>query len=178
MLFRSSNNLGNHSRYYHSFYGEQRMVFENSAVVVIGAMAQYSQSFGLNVYPGLEFSSPIFQSLRMFGNVGLGSRNPSFTDLYYSDRANNGNPYLNPERAFNSEFGFKWNQGILQGSSSGFVRRVSNFIDFTRSSEDDVWVPNNFQLVTISGVDTRATLRLQSKGVATIEHIKIGRAHV
>ena len=173
-----SNNLGNHSRYYHSFYGEQRLLFENSAVVVIGAMVQYSRPFGVNVYPGLEFSSPIVQSLRVFGNAGLGSRNPSFTDLYYSDRANSGNPYLKPENAFNSEVGFKWNQGGLQVSSSGFVRRVSNFIDFTRSNEEDLWVPNNFRTVTVSGVDTRATLQFKSKGKAAVEQINMSHTYL
>ena len=168
-----SNNLGQHNRFYHSFYGEQRLMFENSAVVVIGAMAQYSNVFGLNVYPGLEFSTPILQSLRLFGNVGLGSRNPSFTDLYYSDRANLGNPSLKPEQALNAELGLKWNDNSLQAESGAFMRRTNNFIDYTRSSEDEMWMPENFQLVTISGVDSRIRYRFDSDSKTAIENISV-----
>lgn len=168
-----SNNLGEHKRFYHSFYGEQRLTFENSAVVVIGAMAQYSNVFGLNVYPGIEFSTPLLRSLRLFGNAGLGSRNPSFTDLYYSDRSNMGNPSLKPEQAVNSELGFKWNDEILQVETGAFVRRTNNFIDYTRSNEDDLWMPENFQMVTISGVDSRLRLRFQSDKKSALENISI-----
>jgi iron complex outermembrane receptor protein len=168
-----SNNLGHHSRYYHSFYGEQRFMFENSSVVVIGAMAQYSNEFGLNVYPGLEFSTPIMQSLRLFGNVGLGSRNPSFTDLYYSDRANLGNPSLKPEQALNSELGVKWNDMKLQAEASGFIRRTNNFIDYTRPNEDAMWMPENFQLVTISGIDSRVRYRFAAKGKTALEQVSV-----
>ncbi len=168
-----SNNLGHHSRFYHSFYGEQRLIFENSAVVVIGAMAQYSNVFGLNVYPGIEFSTPLVRSLRLFGNAGLGSRNPSFTDLYYSDRANQGNPSLKPEQAVNSELGVKWNDEKLQVESGAFIRRIGNFIDYTRSSEDELWMPENFQLVTISGVDSRLRYRFDSGNKTTLENISI-----
>jgi iron complex outermembrane receptor protein len=168
-----SNNLGHHSRFYHSFYGEQRFMFENSSVVVIGAMAQYSNEFGMNVYPGLEFSTPILQWLRLFGNVGLGSRNPSFTDLYYSDRANLGNPSLKPEQALNSELGVKWNDKRLQAEASGFIRRTNNFIDYTRPNEDAMWMPENFQLVTISGIDSRARYRFASESKSALEQISV-----
>jgi iron complex outermembrane receptor protein len=168
-----SNNLGRHNRFYHSFYGEQRMIFENSAVVVIGAMAQYSSVFGLNIYPGLEFSAPVLKSLRLFGNVGLGSRNPSFTDLYYSDRANQGNPSLKPEQALNAELGVKWNDSKIQIETGAFARRTNNFIDYTRSSEDDLWMPENFQLVTISGVDSRLRYRFESDQNIALENVSI-----
>ena len=170
-----SNNLGEHSRYYHSFYAEQRLMFENSAVVVIGAMAQYSTVFGLNVFPGLEFSTPVVKSLRLFGNAGLGSRNPSFTDLYYSDRANLGNASLKPEQALNTEMGLKWNSAILQVESSGFLRRTNNFIDFTRETADDLWMPENFQLVTVTGVDSRVRLRFNMKNKVAFE--QVGLSH-
>jgi iron complex outermembrane receptor protein len=168
-----SNNLGHHNRFYHSFYGEQRLMFENSTVVVIGAMAQFSNVFGLNVYPGLEFSTPLAQALRLFGNLGLGSRNPSFTDLYYSDRANQGNPSLKPEQALNAELGLKWNDNKLQAQTGGFIRRTSNFIDYTRASEDDLWMPENFQLVTISGADSRIRYRFDSPSKTALESVSV-----
>lgn len=173
-----SNNLGHHERFYHSFYAEQRFDFENSTVVVVGAMAQYSAAYGVNVYPGLEFSTPVYKQLRLFGNTGLGSRNPSFTDLYYSDRANIGNQHLKPEQAFNSELGFKWNDGLVQATSSAFLRRTSNFIDFTRASDQDMWMPDNFQLVSMLGVDTRVCVKFESKSNFTFEHISVAHTYL
>jgi vitamin B12 transporter len=168
-----SNNLGHHSRYFHSFYGEQRMMFENSAVVVVGAMVQYSNVYGTNVYPGIEFNTPLVRSLRLYGSAGLGSRNPSFTDLYYSDRANMGNRSLKPEQAFNSELGLKWNEGILRVESGGFIRRTSNFIDFTRETAEDAWMPENFQLVSMAGVDSRAIVQLKSEAPIALEQVGV-----
>jgi iron complex outermembrane receptor protein len=173
-----SNNLGEHERFYHSFYGEQRFDFSNSAVVVVGAMAQYSAAYGLNVYPGLEFSTPVFKQMRLFGNTGLGSRNPSYTDLYYSDRANLGNQHLKPEQAFNSELGLKWNDGMVQATSSAFLRRTSNFIDFTRATDQDKWMPDNFQLVTMLGVDTRVRVNFENKAKAGLEHISVSHTYL
>ena len=171
----SSNNLGNHARYFHSFYGEQRMMFENSSVVVSGAMVQYSNAYGTNVYPGIEFNTPLVRALRLYGSAGLGSRNPSFTDLYYSDRANIGNRSLKPEQAFNSEMGLKWNEGNLRVESGAFLRKTSNFIDFTRENSEDPWMPENFQLVSMVGVDSRATVQLKSEAPIALE--QVGVAH-
>src|SRR5690606_38842340 len=48
---------------------------------------------------------------KLRASVSRAYRVPSFTDLYYQDPANRGNPDLRPERAWGYEGGLDWNAG-------------------------------------------------------------------
>jgi iron complex outermembrane receptor protein len=80
---------------------------------------------------------------------------------------------LKPEQAFNSEIGLKWNEGMLRVESGGFVRRTSNFIDFTRDSAEEAWMPENFQLVSMAGIDSRAVVQLKSDAPVALEQVGV-----
>lgn len=148
-----SNNLGRHERYYHGFYAEQQFIGSNGGQIIAGALAQYNTQFGFKLYPGLEFSAPITPVLRAFGHLALGSRLPTFTDLYYSDSRNLGNDQLEPEEAFSGEAGIRYNTEKMRVSLSGLYRRTADFIDYTRMNESEKWVPQNFQVVDHRGFD-------------------------
>jgi hypothetical protein len=49
--------------------------------------------------------------LRLRASASRGFRLPTYTDLYYSDPANRGNPSLKPESGWDFEFGPQWNSG-------------------------------------------------------------------
>lgn len=157
MEFRSeiirSNNLGKHERYYYAGYTEIRRVFENDAQITAGANIQYNTDFGWNIYPGIEFNTPVLYDIRLFGSAGLANRLPTYTDLYYSDRATVGNPSLRPETAFTYEAGLRKTLNFLRLQASVFNRDMQNFIDFTRSSPPALFAPQNFQRVTVRGAE-------------------------
>lgn len=148
-----SNNLGHRERHYHGFYLEQQFQGSNGSQIIAGAFAQYNTQFGFKLYPGIEFSAPLFNNLRAFGHVALGSRLPTFTDLYYNDSRNLGNDQLEPEQALNGEAGLRYSTEQLRTNFSCFYRRTSDFIDYTRMSINDKWVPQNFQTVDHLGID-------------------------
>jgi vitamin B12 transporter len=153
-----SNNLGKHERIFHSFYAEQYFNGSNGKQFIAGAMAQYTALYGLRLYPGFEFSVPVTTELRAFGHVGLGSRLPTYTDLYYSDRANIGNESLEPEEALSAEFGWRYKRKMISAQVAGILRNTREFIDFTRRSETEKWMPENFNNVTHSGIDCRSRI--------------------
>src|SRR5215471_18583195 len=53
----------------------------------------------------------IRNGLRLRASVSRAFRLPTYTDLYYNDPANVGNPRLKPESAWGFEAGPEWNAG-------------------------------------------------------------------
>jgi len=161
-----SNNLGRHERYFHSIYVEQRIQWNSGATLTGGANVQVNSDYGFRVYPGLEWSNPLGNHLRLFANAGSGSRLPTYTDLYYSDRANIGNANLRPEWAWNAEAGLRKTGDRLRAQVSGFTRQAQDFIDFVRENDTLRWQPQNFKQVTIYGMEANATYRFEKTEVA------------
>jgi outer membrane cobalamin receptor len=88
-------------------------------------------------------------------------RLPTYTDLYYSDPATIGNPFLKPESAWNFEGGPEWNPGgKISGSLTVFNRRERNDIDYLRNSPTAPWVATNIPYVLFVGIETAVQLRL------------------
>ena len=91
---------------------------------------------------------------KLRGSASHGFRLPSFTELYYRDPANIGNPLLRPERAWNYEGGLDWNAGArLRGSHTLFERRESNGIDYVRQNRSDAWRAENFNRLRFNGAE-------------------------
>lgn len=158
-----SNNLGKHERFYHALYSDLRHTFSNNSNITFGVNGQYNSDFGWNIYPGIEYFTPIKGGLSGFANVGLANRLPTYTDLYYSDSGNIGNDLLQPENAFNMEAGLRLrNTSKWEFSGSGFVRDVTNFIDFVRANENEKYQPQNFQHVQIKGAELNMKASFQN----------------
>ena len=146
-----STNLGDHSRSFFNIYAEERFVIRKFNTTV-GVNAQYNSANGISIFPGAETIRHLRNNYAIFANVGTGNRLPSYTELYYSDRANTGNDSLLEEKAHNMEIGFK-KFGRLNFTASGFYRSVYNAINYTRVSDADKWTPSNFTTVNFFGVN-------------------------
>lgn len=150
-----SNNLGDHDRDVATLFAEHRFVlFDNKLDATPGAQMNYYSDFGLNVFPGIDIGYTVGQSVKLFGNWGYTYRVPSFTDLYYSDPANQGNPALKPEKAVSYELGVKL-LGVrgLFGQVSYFARQGKNTIDWTRNAANEPWQAGNISKVGMDGMD-------------------------
>jgi iron complex outermembrane receptor protein len=102
----------------------------------------------------------VSDKLKFRGGVSRAFRVPGFTDMYYVDPSNRGNPDLQPERAWSYEGGADWrpaSQWRLQATV--FQRQDRNGIDFARGPGDLVWRAMNVRSVNFSGVETSASLR-------------------
>jgi vitamin B12 transporter len=160
-----SNNLGRHERYYHSVFAEHAYNFDFGLKLSGGVNIQTSNEFGPKVYPGLEASYTHKRST-FYGTVGTGNRMPSFTDLYYEDRATVGNDFLQVERANNYHIGYARTGEYWFFELSGFYRETFDFIDFVKDRDSIKFSPQNFTAVRFRGVESSLTYRFGSAQTA------------
>lgn len=159
-LWLESTNLGNHNRTVFTLFAEQRFDFNQSKWdITPGIQFNYYSDFGLNIFPGIDVGYLINKRLKAYGNWGYTYRVPTYTDLYYSDPANEGNPLLEPEFAIAYEAGIKLlNVKWMSGQAAYFVRDGKEIIDWTKDVETDPWRPENLAGVLMKGVDLNIAL--------------------
>ena len=104
--------------------------------------------------PSLSGAAWLNQRFKLRASVSRAFRLPSYTDLYYSDPANKGNPDLKPESATNYEGGLDaYLRPNLHSSVTVFHRRDSNVIDYVRATPADLWQATNFDKLHFTGVE-------------------------
>lgn len=151
----SSNNLGDHNRTVASVFLEHRFELLNDKIdITPGVQLNYYSDFGTNLFPGVDIGFMLTSKLKAYVSSGYTYRVPSYTDLYYSDPANVGNPDLQPEYAVSYEAGLKvLNVAGLTAQASYFVRNGNRIIDWTKENDADPWRPDNLIGVDMHGVD-------------------------
>ena len=149
-----STNLGDHARSRGAVYGAVDFrALRRFSLTLSGREEVYrrlSGTFSPTVAGGVWLSS----HLKLRASASRAFRLPSYTDLYYQDPANLGNPNLRPERAWSYEGGLAWNAGKrLRGEVVVFERRERDGIDYIRRSPDDIWRATNVQNLNFTGVE-------------------------
>ena len=152
-VFLSSNNLGDRERLIVTSFLEHRFEINNRLDITPGLAFTYFSDFDAQVFPGLDMGFSISDRIKVYGNIGYTYRIPTFTDLYYSDPANEGNPDLKPESALSEEIGFKYNTTKFQFNLAFFNRTSDNLIDYTKENEEDKWKAQNFSKVSTEGFE-------------------------
>ena len=156
----TSNNLGDHSRFVTTMFLEHRFEWaEDRFTMTPGVQLNNYSDFGFIALPGIDFGYKLNAALTAFASMGYTYRVPTFTDLYYSDPVNLGNPDLEPEFAWTYELGIKSTRlpgVIVQGSV--FYRNGKNIIDWIRQSDTEPWQPVNVLNVNMTGVDTNLSI--------------------
>jgi iron complex outermembrane receptor protein len=105
----------------------------------------------------------ISSKLKLRASLSRAFRLPNYTDLYYHDPANVGNPDLKPEEALNYEGGLDWRPTPKwRVGATVFQRRDSNDIDYVRYSPIDIWHATNFQRLHFNGVEASTQVSLTS----------------
>ena len=156
-----SNNLGDWQRTVFSAFVEHRLLLaDNRLDITPGILFNYFSDFGSNLLPGIDLGYRFSEDLKLFANAGYTYRVPTFTDLYYEDRANIGNPNLQPEAALSYEAGFSYTLLGWRAQASYFRRIGEDLIDWTKAAETDPWQPQNFGRVTMQGLDVNVDIAL------------------
>jgi outer membrane cobalamin receptor len=156
-----SNNLGHHARDRGALY----VAFDARAIrrlsLSIGgreeAFSQGHPVFSPNIAAGYALSS----RWRLRGSIAHAYRLPTYTDLYYSDPANIGNPNLRPETAWSYEGGLEYTASSrLAGTATLFHSRQHEVIDYARSSPTSIYQAVNIQNLRFTGLELLARLRV------------------
>ena len=160
---------GNHSRNQLALHVENRFLFlDDKLDVTPGVLLLKVSDYGYSLYPGVDVGLDVGAGVKLFSNVGWTSRIPTFTDLYYSDSGSVGNPNLEEESAFTAEFGIKYDRPQVRTQISYFSRNASDQIDWFRVTEEDRWMPDNFNVATYSGMDLSAQFLFKKKGLTSL----------
>ena len=131
----SSNLLGQRERTLLNLLVEHAFTFGGGRVgVTPGATLNYFSDAGARVLPALDVFYRASDALRFYGNFGTTYRVPTYTDLYYEDPGNVGNPDLLPERAVAFEAGAQYDLGGVQLKAAAWQRSGSDLIDYQRDS--------------------------------------------
>jgi outer membrane cobalamin receptor len=150
-----STNLGNHSRARGALYADFSLRAFSRVTASFGAREEIIEGSHAVFSPSASAAWWITPSLRLRGGTARAYRLPTYTDLYYHDPANFGNPHLKPESAWNVEAGPEWTPTPrLLLSSTVFYRRVSNGIDYVRAAVDQPYFATNLTQISFVGVES------------------------
>ena len=147
----NSTNLGKRDRDNAGFYGEYKFDLISNLLINAGTYVNYNSDYGWQAFPGIDAGYTFYGNWKLFVNVGTGQRLPTYTDLYYKGPTNIGNDQLQPEKSRYAEGGIKYNSDHFVLNGSLFKRRVSNFIDWVKTTVNDPWQPENFSQINTMG---------------------------
>ena len=150
----SSNNLGKHNRFTSSLYADYTFkTKDNKLSFSPGFSVSNFSDMSTHFFPGIDIGFDLSEKINLYANYGKTYRIPTYTDLYYSDRNTIGNPNLSPEHAITNEIGIKYSNENIDISSSYFLRKSSNIIDYVKQSEQDKWEATNIRNLDTNGFD-------------------------
>ena len=150
-----SNNLGDHSRSRAAAYAALDFRSLKRFSLTIAAREEVYRVFTAEFCPTAAAGYWLAPHVKLRASVSRAFRVPNYTELYYQDPANIGNPNLRPERAWNYEGGIDWTpDSRWRGYLTIFERRERDDIDYYRASPNDLWQAVNIDALNFTGVET------------------------
>ncbi|MCE4064383.1 TonB-dependent receptor [Chryseobacterium gleum] len=153
--FLASSNLGDRNRFVSQVFFEHHFSLLDKKLNISPGIswANYSKE-GNFFYPGLDVGYNFNANNKIYGNIAKVHRIPTFTELYYVSRTEQGNPDLQPENAVSSEVGYQYQNNRILAKVSGFLRNSSNSIDWVKNDiSDKVWFAQNVGDIKTKGIE-------------------------
>lgn len=152
--FIESNNLGDRERFSAIAFVEHRFqLLSKKLDITPGVAISYFSDFKSFANPGLDVGYRFSDTFKIYGNLGYTNRIPTYTNLYYTSPAEEGNANLAPEKAFTYEGGFYFTPEKWQINLAIFNRNTTNLIDWTKESEADKWRAQNIGEFVTKGIE-------------------------
>lgn len=118
-----------------------------------GLMLNSNEDYGSKIFGGLSLAYKINPHLFIETFVNHAYRMPTFTDLYYNNANQIGNPNILPEQAVTSELAVNYRKRIIESRLGLFHRYGFQIIDWVRLPEHDVWYSRNLTELSTLGVE-------------------------
>lgn len=173
--YLNSSNLGMRERQYQSAFMQAQ-----------GLLGTFNYAAGLLVFtydwqnpqlmPSLQLGRELSYQHYVFANYSRGNRVPSWTEMYYSDPSNVGNPNLQPEFSHAAELGYRFNPNqynskwyYTKAEAALFYRQHTNMIDWIRATSQvlpnpNPWMPVNIASVAFAGVEGSWQFNVKKSG--------------
>ena len=153
-----STNMQVHSRTKDGIYAEISPHICEKLNLNIGMREDYVSDFGWEYSPSAGINYRVIENITLRGGIARAFRIPTFTDLYYNDSANIGNPDLRPETSWTYEIGADYRKKPLVCSAAFFHRDSDQTIDWTRLSAADPWRVSNIGSISTNGLELSGEL--------------------
>ena len=151
----NSSSLGQHGRNRAAGYVDFELRGERWGTLSAGLREEAFDGGPVVTVPAVAGSVWVHRNVKLRGAVTRGFREPTYTDLYYSDPTTVGNPLLKPESAWDTEGGVDWYATArLSVTATVFHSRQTDAIDYVRASEADKWQAENLNGVRFTGVES------------------------
>lgn len=149
-----STNLGVHSRDRASGYVFYDLRTVKRFSLSAGIREEVYGAHNVATSPSLSGAFWLSSRFKLRASASHAFRLPSFTDLYYSDPSDLGNPNLKPESANSYEAGIDgYIRTGLHASLTVFQRRDTNLIDYVAPPGSTVYTAMNFDKLTFTGAE-------------------------
>lgn len=158
-----SSNLGHHDFSRTSAFAELQAPLSPRGMIQAGVRADRYSSFGSQISPSVSGVYAADGGWRVRGSVGRAFRVPTFTELYYLDPNNEGNPLLSAERGWSIDAGVEYATRGWTMALSPFTRFDKNVIDYVRPVSTVRWHAENVRDVTTRGLEASATRRWRDR---------------
>jgi iron complex outermembrane receptor protein len=150
----NSTNLGIHSRTRGSAYAVYDVRLAKRFSVSAGLREEVYGSRQVETSPSISGAVWLNSRMKLRAAASRAFRLPTFTELYYSDPTDLGNPNLKPESAVSYEGGLDtYLSNKVHMSFTVFQRRDTNDIDYVRANPNDLWVAMNFDKLRFTGAE-------------------------
>ena len=147
--------LGEHGRWRTAFFSEYAGN-RGSLSLSAGLRFDRHERFGSESSPSLAVSYPL-NGNRLFASIARTYRAPSFTEFYYEDPDNLGNPDLGAEQGWSYEAGVQVRP--IQGArlrAAGFARYENDLVDYVREDTTEPWKATNLGEMRTLGFQVQA----------------------
>jgi vitamin B12 transporter len=158
-----STNLGDHDETRFAGFAELAAGDVASFLLTVGVRLDDHSTFGRFLSPSLAAGYRVSPALRLRASAASGYRAPNWTERFYRDPGNIGNPELDAETFRTAELGTELELGRVRLDLAGFVRRSDDMIDWARaggSPPSAPWQTLNIQRATFRGGEATAATRL------------------
>jgi len=130
-----------------------------------GVYITHYSDFGWNAFPGIDIGFLARPDLRLYGNLGKSYRIPTFYDMYYKSPVEEGNPYLDPEKALTFEIGVRYFKNPLSIELNWFYQDAHDLIDWLGTPLTDStyrWEAANISDIKRNRIEIAAQLNMES----------------
>ena len=158
----TSTNLGDHDYARAGAFGEVLLPVSNQTTTNLGLRVDTYSTFGTSVSPSLGVSYQAMPELHLHASGSRAFRVPTFTELYYSDPSNLGNPNLVAEHGWSLDLGATLTLSEWTFSAAPFWRWDHDVIDWTRQSASERWRSTNVRDVATKGFEIAMERRLEA----------------
>lgn len=157
----SSARLGGRREWRAATFMEQAIRVTPRLEIIAGERDDHASTYGDFFSPSLALSAAATSELTLRASVARGFRAPTWTERYYVDPGNIGNPLVQPEKFVAGEVGASYAPRVAYGiglrwDAAVFTRHARDLIDWVRpvNRTDLPWQIANVGNATFRGIET------------------------